>query len=176
MILALEPNYMFCMFQIAKLLQMQMTGDMIGTSGDPDTWLKRPMPATDHLGLLTTHQSCSVRTSLTLDFLYSYSGSFWQPTANIIGVSSALVGQRFIDCSASMFVCNLRLVSVVSFTDVSQPALSKFATPPVVKIKLPRDFFYPFSSSTAFPTIHKKIHLLILLLPFYTIILQKFRY
>nr|XP_024214315.1 tectonic-1-like [Halyomorpha halys] len=134
--------------EIAKLLSMERNGNMIGASGDPDTWLKRPVPVPVNLWHTATQEPCSISTSLLTDFLYSYSGSLWQPEANIIGVSSRLGGQRFIDCSTSLFFCNIRLLSIVSFTDVSQPAVNKFATPPVVKIKLPQDFFYPFSSSS----------------------------
>ncbi|CAH1388965.1 unnamed protein product [Nezara viridula] len=141
--------------EIAKLLLMQGNGDMIGASGDPDTWLKRPVPVPINLWHTAANEPCSVSTSLLTDFLYSYSGPLWQPEANIIGVSSRLGGQRFIDCSTSLFFCNIRLLSIVSFTDVSQPALSKFATPPVVKIKLPQDFFYPFSSSSCLPLFNR---------------------
>lgn len=150
--------------QITKLLLTQRNGDMIGASGDPDTWLKRPAPVPLNFWPTATHEPCSISTSLLTDFLYSYSGPLWQPEANIIGISSRLGGQRFIDCSTSLFFCNIRLLSIVSFTDVSQPALSKFATPPVVKIKLPQDFFYPFSSSSCLPMFNR-IPLKVLFIP-----------
>ena len=36
----------------------------------------------------------------------------------------------------------------VKFTDVTQPALPQYAEYPVIEAKFPRDFFYPFVSST----------------------------
>ena len=38
----------------------------------------------------------------------------------------------------------LRVVSSVKFVDISSPAVTRFAEPPAIHIRLPPDFFYPF--------------------------------
>ncbi|KAF6214297.1 hypothetical protein GE061_009037 [Apolygus lucorum] len=77
--------------------------------------------------------------------LYSYFGPFTSPQMKIIGLY-AVMSSKDVVCKIDG--CQLKIVTSVNFLDVSQEAVNKFAKAPVVKIRLPPDFFYPFSSQS----------------------------
>lgn len=116
----------------------------IGVTGDPEAWLEPSLPL---ITASLSSPSCLPVSSLSLQFLYAYSGPINQPEAKIIGFLSKFGWRKSPQCSQE--VCSLRLFTTVSFSDVSRPVVSKYASAPVVKIKLPQDFFYPFSSSAS---------------------------
>uniref|UniRef100_A0A146LMB0 Tectonic-1 n=3 Tax=Lygus hesperus TaxID=30085 RepID=A0A146LMB0_LYGHE len=77
--------------------------------------------------------------------LYSYFGPFTNPQMKIIGLYATLSSK---DVVCKVDGCQMKIVTSVNFLDVSQEAVNKFAKAPVVKIRLPPDFFYPFSSQS----------------------------
>ncbi|XP_014253154.1 tectonic-1 [Cimex lectularius] len=85
----------------------------------------------------------SLLSGVKYQFIYSYFGPFSNPQAKIIGATVEFLMDK---ASCSSQNCQLKLTSAVNYIDVSRNAVNKFAKAPVVKIKLPQDFFYPFSS------------------------------
>lgn len=79
--------------------------------------------------------------------LYSYYGPMAKPQAKIIGVLAKTYTSNLMCANGDRGGCLFKISTSVTFTDVSQKAVSKFAKPPIIKIKLPSDFFYPFTAS-----------------------------
>lgn len=95
-------------------------------------------------------------TSVHIDIMFASVGSLALPQAKILGTVF-----RFGSPHDTVFVCSswhcihdseeqhFDVVSSVSFIDVTKPAITQFAEPPVYEVKLPHDFFYPFFSNSA---------------------------
>jgi hypothetical protein len=95
-------------------------------------------------------------TSVDIGIMFANTGSLALPQAKILGTVF-----RFGLPHDITFVCSSRhcthdsreqhfdVVTSVSFIDVTKPAITQFAEPPVYEVKLPHDFFYPFFSSSA---------------------------
>ncbi|XP_063242077.1 tectonic-1 [Bacillus rossius redtenbacheri] len=94
-------------------------------------------------------------TNMQIDVLVSYVGNVLHPQAKVIGVLMKLGGPKLVvfecvlpDCTNVSFSDHSTMVtSSVMFTDITRHAIAYFAEPPVVNIRLPNDFFYPFVSS-----------------------------
>jgi tectonic-1/3 len=96
-------------------------------------------------------------TSVHIDIMFASVGSLALPQAKILGTVF-----RFGSPHDVIFICSSQhctrdskeqhfdVVSSVSFIDVTKPAITQFAEPPVYEVKLPHDFFYPFFSNAAF--------------------------
>ena len=94
-------------------------------------------------------------TSLQIVVMYAHVGSVAVPQAKILGVVFRFGQPHNLMYSCSTLHCvgdsedqYAKLVSSVSFIDVTKPSVPQFAEPPVYEIKLPHDFFYPFFSSS----------------------------
>lgn len=70
-------------------------------------------------------------------------------------------------CFQGKETMHLRVVSTVRFLDISSPAVTRFAEPPAIHIRLPPDFFYPFMATEGSSSIsvYKKPWLVILTTP-----------
>lgn len=88
--------------------------------------------------------SDSLISSFGLKILYTHVDSVTTPQAKIIGMFVELMKNEHVKCHSA--VTNVSVITFVSFIDVTKPAVTKFAQPPVYEIKLPEDFFYPFLS------------------------------
>lgn len=86
-------------------------------------------------------------TGLSYEIYYSMVGPVEQPQAKIISFVRKFITtnnvQPFVSNSKS-FTSFITISSTVTFYDLTRGMRSKFAPPPVLKIQLPADFFYPF--------------------------------
>ena len=90
--------------------------------------------------------------SLHIEIAFANIGSVANPQSKIVGVNyrfgrSTDVTFRCVGlgaCKSVQKTQNLDISTSVSFLDVTQPALSYYAEYPVIKVRLPYDFFYPF--------------------------------
>ncbi|KAJ9588348.1 hypothetical protein L9F63_018274 [Diploptera punctata] len=116
--------------------------------------------------------SCkSVVTSLHVDVMYAHVGSLAVPQAKILGVVFRFGQPHNVMYSCFSLRCReddrkqfVKVVSSVSFIDVTKPAVTEFAEPPVYEVKLPHDFFYPFFSKSS--SLYSNVTILILSLFF----------
>uniref|UniRef100_A0A1I7XDA1 DUF1619 domain-containing protein n=1 Tax=Heterorhabditis bacteriophora TaxID=37862 RepID=A0A1I7XDA1_HETBA len=87
--------------------------------------------------------SCSISTTVSIEILYSKQGTL-QDSRNMIV-------HAFYEYSADEIVISpnmsLPITFSVHFTDITTPALPRFASLPRIDLRLPNDFFYPFVSS-----------------------------
>ena len=116
-------------------------------------------------------------TSVHIDIMFASVGSLALPQAKILGTVFRFGSPRDIVFVCSSWHCihdseeqHFDVVSSVSFIDVTKPAITQFAEPPVYEVKLPHDFFYPFFSNSALlrpsstlvvavlTSVHSKIH------------------
>ena len=82
--------------------------------------------------------------SIRFDILYSLVGSLGNPQAKLLGASLRSFENK-LECDKTE--CFLDIVSSVMFTDISATSVSRYAQAPIIKVKLPQDFFYPFVSN-----------------------------
>lgn len=97
--------------------------------------------------LLNSHNPYdSIIFSFNVQIIYTYVESVTNPQAKIIGMFVESTSNGNLKCQSPVTNVSLSVVTFVSFIDVTEPAITKFARPPVYEIKLPEDFFYPFLS------------------------------
>ncbi|ODN02973.1 Tectonic-1 [Orchesella cincta] len=129
----------------------------------PSDWV--PLSFIDISGFLGSSPSSSsllangcdgVITGVHVTIAYALVGPVDAPQAKITGVfyepeeSFQLTPEDDSQCKSEVCTRKSRYLSVtttVSFVDVSKKPTSRVATWPVVSIRLPEDFFYPFSSA-----------------------------
>lgn len=115
----------------------------VSSYGDPHTDI-----IDDWVPVLLNMQipSDSLISSFGLQILYTYVDSVKNPQAKIIGISMEPTNSVDSKCQPRVTNVSLSVITAVTFIDVTKPAVTKFARPPVYEIKLPEDFFYPFLS------------------------------
>ncbi|CAL8073821.1 unnamed protein product [Orchesella dallaii] len=129
----------------------------------PSDWV--PLSFVDISSFLGTSPSSSsllangcdgIISSVHVTIAYAFVGPVDAPQAKITGVfyepeeSFQLPPEDSSQCKSEICIRKSRHLSVsttVSFVDVSGKPTSRVATWPVVSIRLPEDFFYPFSSA-----------------------------
>lgn len=119
-------------------------------------------------------QTCeNVPLGIQLQVMHGFVGTTLKPQSRIVGASLKFTSIQDIGLACSSETCfqrneslHLRIVSTVKFVDVSSPAVTRFAEPPAIHIRLPPDFFYPFMSSenTAHLIVYNNFLLLVSLL------------
>lgn len=105
---------------------------------------------------LTPSNTCPLLiTGLSYEIYYSMVGPVDQPQAKIISFVRKFTTSSNIQPFASNSKSTASFIAITAtatFYDLTRGVRSKFAPPPVLKIQLPADFFYPFllmhSSST----------------------------
>ncbi|XP_069677109.1 tectonic-3-like [Periplaneta americana] len=106
----------------------------------------------------------SMVTGLQMYVMFAHVGSLALPQAKILGVVFRFAPPRDIAYMCSTLQCahdseeqHFELISSVSFIDVTKPAVTEFAEPPVYEVKLVHDFFYPFFSSAFLPQLNHMV-------------------
>ena len=92
--------------------------------------------------------------SLHIEVAYAFIGSTANPQAKILGVNYRFGRRQDVkfrcvglgSCRSVEKTQNIDVSTSVSFVDVTKPALRYYAEYPVLTIRLPYDFFYPFVS------------------------------
>ena len=92
----------------------------------------------------------SIRTQLVI--VYAKSGSYDSPQNAIVAVALRLQSSGRSICRT--VTCTLMWTTAVTFVERSGPTATALPTPPRWRVRIPRDFFYPFlltSSSSCVP-------------------------
>ena len=101
----------------------------------------------------TTGKTCKgMILSLHIEVTHASVGSLANPQSKIVGVQYRFGRQTDVSfrcvglgaCKSVHKVHNIDVTTSVSFVDVTRPALDYYAEYPVLKVRLPYDFFYPF--------------------------------
>ncbi|XP_034234568.1 tectonic-1 [Thrips palmi] len=110
-------------------------------------------------------QMCeNVPLGIQLQLMHGRVGSPSNPQSKIFGAAMRFTPLQDIGWPCTSAACPqkqdalyLRVVSTVKFVDISSPAVTRFAEPPAIHIRLPPDFFYPFMATegSSGASIHK---------------------
>lgn len=84
--------------------------------------------------------------SLSYKFLYSLSGPLSSPNTKLVG---AAVEIKTTPLTCRTTGCTVMLVTTVTFSTVTTTPKLLYPKHPALRIHLPKDFFYPFSSSSS---------------------------
>ena len=110
---------------------------------------------TDELANDKPLQTCeSVPLGVTIQIMHAFVGPTSNPQSKILGASLRFSPVQDISLVCPSVICfekgsslYLRVVSSVKFVDISSPAVTRYAEPPAIHIRLPPDFFYPFMAA-----------------------------
>lgn len=145
---------------IVKLLEPEPYLDYIGVFGNSSSqvlsdWTR--ILDVDNTSSETLNENlCPILvTGISLHFYYIYAGSANQPQAKIVGLVKRYHTQTdvIVKCHTIRAYCNdlfTEISTSVTFYDITKPSRPDYAPPPVFKIQLPSDFFYPFLKNSQF--------------------------
>lgn len=106
----------------------------------------------------------NVPMGIQLQMMHGRVGTPSNPQSKILGAAMRFTPMQDIGwpcnsatCPQKIDVLHLRVVSTVKFVDISSPAVTRFAAPPAIHIRLPPDFFYPFMATEGSSRAHNNV-------------------
>lgn len=88
-------------------------------------------------------------TSISFHFLYAKVGSIHFPQLNIMGILIEYGQSAILPAQANESPSSIFLTTIAKFIDVTPPPATPLPKWPIISIRLPPDFFYPFSVATS---------------------------
>ena len=171
-------------FEIWKILETNNHLDHIGVYGNSNIsrvstdWT--PLLNDSHFGSqtipsLTNDGKCSfLVVGVSINLLYANVGQVSQPQTKLFGAIKKYHIENDVIVKCNSMYCTddnvIELSHSVSFYDLTHSSKPEYAMPPVIRLQLPDDFFYPFltSKSQSLLSNDKLIYLLfVTLLSFY---------
>ncbi|KAM6166763.1 tectonic-1 [Erethizon dorsatum] len=92
----------------------------------------------------TVKDSCQLPVALVIEVRWTKYGSLLNPQARIVNVTANLISPAFPQTHEGS-ERTIVVSTVVTFVDVSAPAVAGFRARPTIHARLPFDFFFPFA-------------------------------